>query len=141
MRHECLAVTARLEAGREGRLALVIDDPRCTDCVGCFWRAPNKLDLPDCLDLGAGQPLTPDRPVVLRLPVDAALVAALVLYGLPLAALLVGASLGAAHGDGGAVVGAVAGLGAAALGMRLLGARLERRICARLTLGATVGLR
>jgi len=134
MRHDCLAVTARIEADRDGRKALVLDDRRCTGCVGCFWRAPERLDLGGLVD---GRALAPGLAVVLRLPVATALAASMLLYGLPLAAILVGAYLGAAHGDAVAVLGAVSGLGVAALVMRLVGARVERRICDRLTVSAS----
>ena len=100
----------------------------CRGCRGlCMWRLERRgetLVLPDGGDFQPG-----DR-VLVALPDRYVLRAALLLHGLPLAALLCGALAGAAVGgsDVAAVVGAVLGVAAALAATPRLRARLERTV-------------
>lgn len=64
--------------------------------------------------------------VVLGLPEDGVVRASLLLYGLPLAGLVVGMGLAQSAGDGWALLAGLAGLGAGLLLLRPLGRRAAR---------------
>jgi positive regulator of sigma E activity len=108
--------------------------PRCAGCAGmCTWRRlPEsvQLRLPagGCADVGAD--------VLVALPERYVLLSALLLHGLPWAALLVGAALGAyaIPGDLGAIGGAMLAAAAAVLLTPALRRRVERATLERLSL-------
>jgi positive regulator of sigma E activity len=133
--NEYVAVRARLEPGRDGHPMLAIEDRRCSGCVACFGGARRPQPLADLLETSQ---LPVGASLELRWPVGAVTLASVILYGLPLLAMLAGAALCAAvagPGDVPAVVGALAGLalgglatGAARRRMAsVLGQRLEVR--------------
>lgn len=104
----------------------------CRGCRGlCMWRLERraeKLVIPAAGDFCAG-----DR-VLVALPDRYVLRGALLLHGLPLAALLAGAAAGSALGgsDATAVAGAVAGVAAALAATPQLRVRLERAVTSNL---------
>lgn len=111
------------------------ETPRCAGCAGmCMWRrvdAGRKTRVPvtsSCPRAGT--------PVLISVPQNSVLRAALVVHGLPWAALLLGASCGTliVHGDLGALLGAVAAVGLAVLLTPKLRRRIERQALKGLTL-------
>ena len=109
---------------------------RCAGCAGmCTWTrrdaaAGCRIRLPSSV------PVEPGTRVRVSLPADRVLSGALLLHGLPLAALLGGGAGGAAltGSDAGTLAGALIGLAAAALATRGLRQRAERATLARATL-------
>lgn len=130
--NEYVTVRARVERGRDGRASLALDERRCAGCVTCFGRASRSLALAELsetvqIPLGAS--------VDCRWPVGAVTLAALTLYGLPLVAILAGATLGAlvaGPDDLAAVVGALVGLVAGGLTTRGARRRVELALSRRL---------
>lgn len=108
--------------------------PRCAGCAGmCTWRrGPKSVHL----RLPAGDPAGVGAEVLVALPERYVLLGALLLHGLPWAALLVGALLGAyaVPGDAGAVAGAVLAAAAAVVLTPALRRRVERATLERLSL-------
>jgi positive regulator of sigma E activity len=108
--------------------------PRCAGCAGmCTWRRlPEtvRLRLPVGGSAGVG------ADVLVALPERYVLVSALLLHGLPWAALLVGGALGAyaVPGDVGAIAGAVLACAAAVLLTPALRRRVEKATLERLSL-------
>jgi positive regulator of sigma E activity len=106
----------------------------CRACAGvCTWRqlpGTRRATFATDLRLAAGEP------VVVALPERYVLLAALLVHGLPLAALLAGALAGYAvtGTDSGAGLGAVAGVALAVLGTPRLRRRVEDGTLRRLTL-------
>jgi positive regulator of sigma E activity len=100
--------------------------PRCRGCEGaCLWRrmpALQRLTFATPVTLSVGEP------VVVAIPDRYLLLGAIVVHGLPLAAMLAGALVGVAIGgsDIGAAAGAVAGIAVALLAAPRLRTRLER---------------
>ncbi len=97
----------------ESGCVTVVRNESCAGCTGlCAWKRvrATRLSLP--VD---GLPLQPGDRVEISLPERIALLAAAVTYGLPLAGLLAGASLGAwsADGDVGVLIGSFLGVAAA----------------------------
>jgi positive regulator of sigma E activity len=109
--------------------------PRCAGCAGmCMWR---RVDADRKTRVPVTSPCPrPGTPVLISLPGETVLRAALIVHGLPWAALLLGASCGASalHGDLGALLGAVAAVGAAVLVTPKLRRRVERHVLKGLTL-------
>ncbi|HZF30760.1 MAG TPA: SoxR reducing system RseC family protein [Gammaproteobacteria bacterium] len=108
--------------------------PRCRACSGaCAWRRPDAVH--------RGLFASPHRfavgdAVVVRLPERYLLLGSLLLYGLPLTALICGAAAGAAvtGSDLGTALGAVAATAAAWVTTPRLRRRLEQRTLQRLEL-------
>jgi positive regulator of sigma E activity len=123
--------------GADGRVEVEFGPPaRCRGCEGaCLWRrlpAPQRLSFDTPLALAVGEP------VVVALPDRYLLLGALLVHGLPLAALLAGALAGVAIGgsDLSAAAGALAGVVAALLVAPRLRAGLERNTLRRVELRA-----
>ena len=138
MRRECLSVAARVDVDSDGRAVLAADPAACARCTTCFSSGrTERLDLEGFPGLAS---LRPSMRVTLRLPADLAVGAALLLYGLPLAAILCGAALGAwaGHSDVTAVIGGGLGLGAAALATHRARDRIERAVRDRLGVDPSV---
>jgi positive regulator of sigma E activity len=99
----------------DGTVDLEIDtSERCRGCAGvCLWGRMAERRL---VRIAARETLGPGTSVEVALPVRYVLAGSLLLHGVPLAALLLGAAAGAflTGSDGGAVAGAVL---AAALGL------------------------
>ncbi|HEX7081900.1 MAG TPA: SoxR reducing system RseC family protein [Gammaproteobacteria bacterium] len=138
-RQDCLAVDGKVRAvGADGTVELELEEPaRCAGCAGmCTWRRPVG---PRRVRLASPLPLRPGDAVRVSLPAGHVLSTALLLHGLPLAALLGGALIGAAafHTDAGTLAGAVAGVAAACWGTRSIRRRAEARTAARAELERT----
>jgi positive regulator of sigma E activity len=119
----------------DGSVDLEIARPaRCAGCAGmCTWRRlPEsvRLRLPAVDRPGVG------AQVLVALPERYVLLGALLLHGLPWAALLAGAALGAyaVPGDVGAVAGAVLAAAVAGVSTPALRRRVERATLERLSL-------
>jgi sigma-E factor negative regulatory protein RseC len=99
--------------------------PRCEGCNGaCLWyRVPRS----ERLTLAADTAFAVGAPVIVTLPDRLLLLGVLLVYGVPLVALLAGGVLGGAllQSDIGAVVGAVAALATAVLVAPVLRRRIE----------------
>jgi positive regulator of sigma E activity len=105
----------------------------CAGCAGtCLWR---RLQATRIDSLPAIRHLKPGTVVTVALPERSVLHASMLLHGMPLAAILLGAAAGTAvtATDGGALLGAVAGLAIALAAFRPLGRRLERMTLAQLS--------
>jgi len=125
----CLAADAVVRSvDSDGYVELEFDPAsRCAGCAGlCTWTRPDagggRIRLPSSVAMAPG------TRVRVSLPADRVMSSALLLHGLPLAALLAGGAAGAvlAGSDVGTLAGALIGLGAAALGTRSLRRRAER---------------
>lgn len=122
----CMTATGRVVGAEPGRVEIEFATPvGCESCKGtCLWRR-----LPDTsrATFSTALSLTCGDSVSLSLPDRFLLEAAALVYGLPLAALLVGAALGAAvtGSDGGGLVGAVVGVALAMFAVPGLRRRLE----------------
>jgi len=130
----CLTADAVVIAARaDGRVDLEFQPAiGCSACAGtCLWKRLQSTRI-ECLQ-SRGE-FAPGTPVSVSLPERRVLAASVLVYGLPLAAIVVGAATGAAAvgGDIATLVGAAAGLGVAALAFRPLGRRLERATLTRL---------
>ncbi len=108
--------------------------PRCSGCGGaCFWyRFPDKQHA----RLGARGDLPVGAKVSVAVPDRLLLLASMLVFGLPLLALLGGAAVGAAllDSDLGAALGAVLGLFAAVLAGLSLRRRVERAALERIAI-------
>jgi positive regulator of sigma E activity len=106
--------------------------PRCEGCSGaCLWyRVPPSASL----TIGATAAIPVGAAVMVTLPERYLLLGALLVYGLPLGALLTGSAVGAAvaQTDLAAAAGAAAGLLGALLAAAPLRRRLERATLRRL---------
>lgn len=133
-RQRCLAADAIVRSvDADGYVELEFDPAsRCAGCAGlCAWMrsdaAGKRIRLP------AAARVEPGTRVRVSLPADRVLSSALLLFGLPLAALLVGGAAGAllTGSDPGTLAGALVGLAAAAGATRGLRRRAERATLAR----------
>jgi len=119
----------------DGGVDLKIDAPaRCAGCAGmCTWR---RLPESAQLRLRAAGSWGVGAQVLVALPERFVLLSALLLHGLPWAALLLGTALGAylVPGDIGAIAGAVLAAAAAVLSTPALRRRVERATLERLSL-------
>ena len=109
--------------------------PRCSACSGaCAWRLRDTAHREVFV---SAQRFAIGDAVVVRLPDRYLLLGSLLLYGLPLVALVCGAASGAAAfgSDLGAALGAVAAIGAVWLATPRLRRRLEERTLRHLELG------
>jgi positive regulator of sigma E activity len=134
MRGSCLTAEAVVIAARaNGRIDLeFVPAAGCAGCAGtCLWR---RLQATRIEHLDAGGGFRPGARVSVALPERRVLLASLVVYGLPLIALLLGAAAGAAAfgTDLAVLAGAVAGVALALVASRPLGRRLERATLQRL---------
>jgi positive regulator of sigma E activity len=128
MTADAVVVAARAD----GSLDLEFQVRACAACAGtCLWR---RLKSTRIEGLRAEQKLAPGAAVTVLLPERRVLLASVLLHGVPLVAILVGAALGAAltASDGGTLLGAAIGLGVAIAAFGRLGRRLERATLARL---------
>ena len=113
----------------------------CEGCRGaCLWKRLaamrfNRLAV-DC-ELATGSEVS------VAIPAEPLLLGALATYGIPLAAILVGAAAGAAvsRNDLGTLVGALLALALVIAGFRLVRPRLERGLLASLRVGPRQGPR
>lgn len=106
----------------------------CAGCAGtCLWKRLQSTRLERLRTTGD---FAPGTEVTVTLSERRVLAASLLLHGLPLAAILVGAAAGAALGrsDAATLAGAVAGIGIALALAKSLGRRLERATLARLVI-------
>jgi positive regulator of sigma E activity len=119
----------------DGRVDLEIAAPaRCAGCAGmCTWR---RLPERARLRLKTDATWSVGADVLVALPERFVLLSALLLHGLPWAALLVGAALGAyaIQGDAGAIAGAVLAAAAAIALTPALRRRVEKATLERLNL-------
>jgi positive regulator of sigma E activity len=119
------ATVTRVSA--DGRVEVEFGPPaRCGGCEGaCLWR---RMPAAQRLTFESSLALTVGEPVVVALPDRYLLLGAVLVHGLPLAALLAGALAGLAVGgsDLTAAAGAVLAVAAALLVAPRLRARLER---------------
>lgn len=131
-------MTARavvLRSHADGSVDVEIDTAsRCEGCAGvCMWRR-----LPDRqrARIMSGRPIAAGTKVLVGLPERYILLGSLLVHGLPLAALLLGAVGGGLliGGDLGALLGAAVTAGAALALASALRARLERAVLAELRL-------
>lgn len=118
--------TGIVRASKPGLVDVEIEPPpRCEGCNGaCLWyRVPH----PERLTLAADTNLAVGTPVTVTLPDRLLLLGAVLVYGVPLAALLAGGVLGAAllGTDLGAVAGAGVALAIAVLAAPVLRRRIE----------------
>jgi sigma-E factor negative regulatory protein RseC len=126
------AVVVAARAG--GRVDLEFTPKLCAGCAGtCLWKRLQATRLERLSTVGE---FAPGTEVSVTLPERRVLAASLLLHGLPLAAILVGAALGAAfgHSDAATLTGAVAGIAVAVAAAKPLGQRLERSTLARLVI-------
>ena len=110
--------------------------PRCSGCAGlCAWRQPAAVQRGV---FASRRAFAVGDAVVVRLPERYLLIGSLLLYGLPLAAVLTGAAAGAAAAgsDLGTVLGAVLAVAAAWVTTPRLRRRLEQRTLQGLELAA-----
>jgi positive regulator of sigma E activity len=115
----------------EGRVDLEFTPRLCAGCAGtCLWKRLRSTRI----ELSTGESLAPGSEVTVALPESRLLLASLLLHGMPLAAILTGAALGAAStgSDGGTFAGALAGIALAIAGFRRIGRWLERETLSRL---------
>jgi len=121
--------------GRDGRVEVEFGPPAgCSGCEGaCLWR---RLPSAQRLSFDTPLPLAVGETVVVALPDRYLLLGAMLVHGLPLAALLVGALVGVAvaGSDLGGVAGALGGVAAALLIAPRLRAKLERNTLRRVEL-------
>jgi len=99
---------------------------RCEGCAGvCMWRRMPALTK---VRFATRHPLQPGMEIVISVPQKYVLLSAMLLHGLPWAALLSGALLGAmlTESDFGALLGAVAAVGLSILLTPGLRRRLEQ---------------
>jgi len=119
------AVVVRARA--DGRVDLEFANAsQCAACAGtCLWK---RLQSARLERLAAGSGLVPGTAVTVSLPERSLLRASILLHGVPLAAILLGAAAGAAAtgSDAGTLIGALVGLIAAIAGFRGLSRRLEQ---------------
>jgi positive regulator of sigma E activity len=102
------------------------DLPRCRGCEGaCMWR---RLPVATRLRVATELPVRIGDSVLVALPERYVLVGAILLHGLPWAALLAGAVAGfvATGTDTGSVLGALGAVALALLAARRLRGRIER---------------
>ena len=98
----------------------------CSGCAGsCLWR---RIQASRLTGIRVGEPLSRGTEVTVSLSNRRVLLASLLLHGMPLAAILVGAALGAAMigSDSGTLLGALTMLALAVACSRPLGRKLER---------------
>jgi positive regulator of sigma E activity len=130
----CLTANGRVTRCRAGAVEVEIGAPvSCSACQGgCLWRS---LRPPERLEIATALPLAAGEAVVVALPERLLVSSALLLHGLPLAALLLGAAAGfmAGGSDLGTAAGAVIGVAAAWLAASRLRGRLERTMLERVT--------
>ena len=124
----CLSADAIVRSvDNEGYVELEFDAAsRCAGCAGlCTWTRTDAE--PKRIRLRAPRGIEPGTRVRVTLPADRVMSSALLLHGLPLAALLAGAAGGAAltGADAGTLAGALIGLCAAVLATRGLRRRAE----------------
>ena len=124
-----------VSAGPEGRVDLEFDPPpRCAGCAGtCLWKRIGKSRIER---MSVASPISPGTRVVVELPASRLLAISVMLYGLPLAAILLGAVVGAGIGrtDLATLVGVVVAVGTVTAIFGKLRRRLERALLAGLTI-------
>jgi positive regulator of sigma E activity len=136
MHGECLSVIGRvvdIDDSIEPGTILVEPQLACAGCRGCFWRAARTIRVA----AGKPEPFGKGDQVTLTLPSTLVVSSALSLYALPLSALAGGTLLGKAFdptGDLGPMLGALCGLGLAAVALLQMRTRLERKIRERLVI-------
>jgi len=128
-----MTADAVVVAARPGGTVDLEFRPRaCAACAGtCLWR---RLSASRIERLQTGEAFEPGTEVTLELSERRVLLASMLLHGVPLVAILVGAAVGAAvtATDLGTLAGAAAGLALALAGGRRLGRRLEQSTLSRL---------
>jgi positive regulator of sigma E activity len=121
-------------ASEAGRVTIALTPPqRCAGCNGaCFWYRHRSAET---LSLACDSRPPVGSEVDVTLPERYLLLGATLVYGLPLAALLAGAVIGAVwwRSDVGAAAGAALAVAGAALAVIALRRRLEGAVLARLT--------
>lgn len=123
---DCMTATGVVVAAERGHVEIEFAAPvGCRGCNGtCLWR---RLPAATRATFATALPLKCGDSVSLSLPDRFLLAAAALVYGLPLAGVLVGAALGVAVGgsDLSGLAGAAAGVAAAGLAVPRLRRRLE----------------
>jgi positive regulator of sigma E activity len=128
-RHDCMTARAvvRHADAKRGRVELeFVDLPACRGCEGaCMWR---RLPATTRMRFATDLPLHVGDPVLVSLPERYLLIGAIVLHGLPMAALLLGALAGfmVTGSDLGSVGGAVGGVALAVIATPRLRRHVER---------------
>lgn len=133
---ECMTARAVVrDTGPRGLVEIeLVDAPRCRGCEGsCLWR---RMPRAQRLELHCAKAVAVGDAVTVSLPAHYVLVAALMLYGVPLAGLLAGALGGALVGssDLAVLLGAVAGVALASVAAPSLKRRVEAGTLAQLRL-------
>ena len=121
-----------IAARADGHVDLEFRPRLCDGCAGaCLWKRIQSTRLEQ---LKTSHALSPGTEVLVALPERRVVAASLLLHGVPLAALLLGALLGMAIGqsDAATLAGATGGLALAVAAAKPLGRRLERATLARL---------
>lgn len=142
-RADCLSAEAVVVAVEpDGTVELELDGAsRCANCPGlCTWgRSAGRLRA----GFRASMPLRPGDAVRVTLPADHVVATGLLLYGVPLAALLAGGALGAAltQSDLGTLSGALAAVAFALPASRGLRRRAEAMTLRRASLEPAAGRR
>ena len=131
---ECLTAEAVIVAVRDNGSVDLEFTPAagCAGCAGtCLWK---RLQASRIEKISARGDVTVGSRVEVGLPERRVLQMSMLLHGLPLAAILLGASAGAAlsGADSGTLAGALAGLVVAVAAFRPLARRLERATLAHL---------
>lgn len=121
------AAAVVVAARPDGRVDLEFAPARsCSGCAGtCLWKRLQNARI-DRLPVAAV--LEPGAEVSVAIPARRLLVASMLLYGLPLAAILAGAVAGSAVAgtDAGTLIGALCGIAVVIAGFGLVRGRLER---------------
>ncbi|WP_430459612.1 SoxR reducing system RseC family protein [Thalassolituus sp. LLYu03] len=99
----------------------------CNARSGCGQHSLSKLGRPMRLWVPGGEGLKAGQDVVLEMPSGSLALSALLLYGLPLLGLIVGATLGQKGGDLMSGLGAVAGLSAGFLSAKVMSGHFRSR--------------
>lgn len=102
----------------------------CSSCnarSGCGQHSLSQLGRPMRLWIEGGDGLRVGQEVVLSMPAGGLVLSALLLYGLPLLTLIVGAALGQGYGDGAAAIAGLAGLALGFAAARMIARRYQQR--------------
>ncbi len=126
---DCSRVEAEVVGVESGGFLRLQVSPRsaCVGCSGlCLWQRRGELRI--CCESAAAQVVEGSR-VAVRIPSELIVQSSLMLYGLPLALLLLGALAGSLvlESDAGSLIGAIAGLVVAYGTFGSLRVKLERK--------------
>jgi len=127
MTQEIVVVT---ELGDGGVWVEGVQKSACNSCnarSGCGQHSLSKLGRPMRLWVEGGEHLKVGQEVILSMPTSGLAISALLLYGLPLLALIAGASIGQSFGDLYAALAGLAGLSGGFFLARIISAHYQDR--------------